>query len=59
MGMIRGLFTTTSEMEAYAHFRALTQEDGLLARYLFPRDPVRRPQLKKGLEYLRSPGKGA
>jgi len=58
MGMIRGLFTTTSEMEAYARFKALAQEDASLARYLFPRDPVRRPRLKKGLEYLRSPGKG-
>lgn len=52
MGMIRGIFTTTSEMEAHARFRALAQEDASLARYLWP-------QLEKGLEYLRSPGKGA
>jgi len=47
--MIRGVFTTGSEMEAHARFRALAEEDASLARYLWPR-------LKKGLEYLRSPG---
>lgn len=51
MGMIRGLFTTTREMEAHARFRTLAQEDASLARYLWP-------QIKKGLEYLRSPEKG-
>lgn len=51
MGMIRGVCTTTSKMEAYARFRTLAQEDAALARYLWPR-------LKKGLEYLRSPEKG-
>ncbi|MFQ5886822.1 MAG: transposase [Anaerolineae bacterium] len=51
MGMIRGIFTTTREMEAHARFRALAQEDASLARYLWP-------QLKRGLEYLRSPGRG-
>lgn len=51
MGMIRGVFTTISEMEAHARFRALAQEDAPLARYLWP-------QFEKGLEYLRSPGKG-
>jgi transposase-like protein len=51
MGMIRGVFTTTNEMEAHARFRALAQEDASLARHLWP-------QIKKGLEYLRSPGQG-
>jgi hypothetical protein len=51
MGMIQGVFTATSEMEAQARFRALAQGDASLARYLWP-------QIKKGLEYLRSPGEG-
>jgi len=58
MGKVRGVLTAPSEMEAYARFRALAQEDGPLARHLFPRDPVRRPQIKKGIEYLRSPEEG-
>ena len=58
MGKVRGVLTSLSEKEAQTRFRALAKEDRLLARYLFPRDPVRRPQIKKGIEYLRSPEKG-
>jgi len=58
MAMVRGIITAPHYQEALRRFRALAQEDGSLARYLFPRDPVGRPQIKKGLEYLRSPGKG-
>jgi|GEM_PF-4828402 len=38
--------------EAMGRYRALAQEDGPLARYLWP-------QLKKGIEYLRKSGRGA
>ena len=58
MGMVRGIITAPHYQEAMRRFRALAREDGPLARYLFPRDPVRRPQIKKGIEYLGSPEKG-
>jgi len=51
MEMVRKVLTSLSEKEAQARFRALAKEDGLLARHLWP-------QLKKGIEYLRSPGEG-
>lgn len=51
MGKVRGVLTAPNEGEAMARFRALVQEDGSLARYLWPK-------IKKGIEYLRSPGKG-
>jgi|GEM_PF-5933644 len=43
MGMVRKVLTSPSEKEAQARFRILAKEDGLLARHLFPRDPVRKP----------------
>lgn len=41
-GEDEGVLTAPSEREAIARFRALAREDGPLARYLFPRDPVRK-----------------
>jgi len=58
MGLARGTITAPHYQEAMRRFKALARKDASLARYLFPRDPVRRPQIKKGLEYLRSPRKG-
>lgn len=58
MGKVRGALTAPSKEEAYARFKALAREDPPLARYLFPRDPVRRPQINKGIEYLRDLGEG-
>lgn len=58
MSKVREILTAPSKEEAYTRFKALAQEDAPLARYLFPRDPVRRPQIKKGIEYLGSPEKG-
>ena len=51
MDMVRGIITAPHYQEAMGRFRALAREDGPLARYLWP-------QLKKGIEYLRSPGEG-
>jgi len=51
MGMVRGIITAPHYQEAMRRFRALAQEDHPLARYLWPK-------IKKGIEYLRSPGEG-
>jgi transposase-like protein len=49
MEKVRGILTAPSEREAMLRFKALAQEDGHLARYLWP-------QINKGIEYLKSPG---
>jgi len=51
MAMVRRIITAPHYQEAMRRFKALARKDGPLARYLWP-------QIKKGIEYLRSPGEG-